>query len=257
VLSTRVNAEVDEWEEMSQKNATGYQEIGKQVVTVMSQAALVKSRLDGLLTRDPKGTSYIVDTSNFNPFILPEQLKQVGPNCVLYAIFHLLNAKGITLSQEEVDQIVKKYRGSFPGNLGMGIPLSAVEEILREKNISFEKNELNFFQQIESGLNSGEQSGLTYDASSLKDKLIDNLKNGNPVYVATDCEIFGYNDGQAGHAFTVLGANVDEKGNLISVVVDTNWGTDTTPPEPILRTISGDAFLHDWVQKGGYMLAIK
>jgi hypothetical protein len=256
VLAGRVENEVAEWEEMSMQNSAGYQAINASIVAIAMPIASPSAHLEKMLYGDTsdkcykKGQIYIAGTTKFDPFNLPPQLVQEGNNCVLYGIFHLLSMKGITLSQDEITKIVDKYRSGVPAD--QGFSTSVAEEILREKNIPFEKDELNLFQQLEGRQNHGDPKGFTYDASDIRDKLVENLKKGKPVYVTTDAQIFNYPDGQEGHAFNVMGANVDEKGNLISVVVDTNWGIPGT-----VQTIDGDAFLRDWVQHGGYMLTLK
>ncbi len=243
LLNQRLQREVDEWERVgSQLGGTSG---NSPTPTANSlQDRIYENGQDSFV----KGDAYFVN--NYDPLNFPDQLYQDGPNCTLYGLFHLLHMSGITLSQQEINQLIAKYRKGIPSS--KGIPFSAVKDILKDKGIQYDVEEFGFWGKIESTYWEGRDGkGVSFDTDAMENHLIDQVKQGKPVYVVTDSEMFGYDDGQGGHAFTVIGVNVDKNGDLISVLVDTNWD----PPNTV-KTIEGDQFVKDWFQRDCHSLVI-
>ena len=245
-LLGRAQREVDEWESLDNQAASDYRNTGK-LISKNESKRILNDMMDD--ENGDKGQVYLADIDKYDPLNIPDQYDQKGGNCVLYGLIHLAYMHGITLTQEQIDALIAKYRPWwYPESAGIATFL--IPSIMKDLGIDCNQESLNIFQSTESDIRSGGE-GWTYDISTMQDKLVEHLKNGEAVYVMTDAEVFGYADGGGGHAYTIIGVNVDSSGKLISVIADTNWDS----PNPM--TIDGDAFLSDWTQKGCTMITVK
>ncbi len=162
--------------------------------------------------------------SNEEGFHKDELLDQIGGSCTIYGIMNLLVEEGIDISQAEADAILQELTEKYGRD--QSFPFDAAQDILERYGVDYTAGNFNVNGQV--------------DVEAAEQFLIENLQNGNPVYVWAEVDdSFGMGNG--GHAETVVGVQTDDQGNLVNVLVATNWD----PPNH-LQTISADAFLDDW-----------
>lgn len=168
---------------------------------------------------------------NNEGFQKDELLDQVGGSCTIYGIMNLLVQEGIDISQEEADAILAEMTRRY--GRGDRFPLEAAELILDRYDVDYT-------------LGSFAGNNGQVDSAAAEQFLIDNLDQGNSVYVWTETDdTFGV--ANSGHAYTVTGVQTDSNGKLMHVLVATNWD----PPSD-LQVIDADAFMDDWTNYGGY-----
>lgn len=244
-LLASLRQEVAQWEQV---DAEGQNSFAKQKNEIAEDAWADKTRrLNDLIHQG--GKTYLIDMDQYDLLNMPDQYEQKGGNCVLYGLLHFAYMQGVVLSQAEIDALIDKYRPWWVLDF-MGIPLWSVNDILKDLGLD-SRWEGNIFQLIEGGYRQG-GDGWTFDLAGRQNDLVEQLQNGNPVYVMTDAEMFDPRYAGIGHNFTVLGVNLDAQGNIASVILDTNWG----PSVPDIMTVDGADFLRDWATQGCQMVTV-
>lgn len=182
-----------------------------------------------------------------------ELVVQDGPSCTIYGAMNLLVANGYDISQAEADQIYQEQKDNAAwfsrvwfdmldgSHDEEGFPRSDALEVLDQYGANYDHG--NFDTGI-FGLGSP-------DRDAAEQFLVEQVRNGNPVYVATATDdTFGVKG--KGHAYTVLGVQQDDDGNLVSVLVSTNW-----PHGGHIYEIPANTFMDDWIDyKDGEYIVI-
>jgi uncharacterized protein YukE len=238
-LNQRLQREVDEWERVDNR-LVGAGSNGAVLGTALAtNEAIEQIKLKNkLINSYTEGNVYLLSTEKYDPFNFPDYLKQYGPNCTLFGIFRQLHMLGMkTPSDVEISALVDEFRDKYGLEPQEGFPLKAAIEFLESKGYQYETEDFTPGYTV-----FGKEHNLYGDPSSAQSYLIQTLQKGQPVYV-------DYNFEAGRHAMNVIGVNVDDSGNLISVLVDTNYGT--------YETIEGQSFIDNWISAGGEAITIE
>lgn len=207
-LGHKLIKEADQWEQIDERGARNFSDV--------SGLGRYVSGSGWHLVNDPS-------------FTVGELLVQIGGSCTIYGIMNLLIEEGIDISDEDARAMLNEAIRTYGRN--GGFPLDAARSILNR-------------YVGEDGYTVGTgrfRSNSHTDVEAAERFLIQNLSQGNPVYVWTEIDdSFGL--GSGGHAYTVVGVRTDEKGNMVEVLVSTNWA----PPNHV-KVISASDFMDDWV----------
>jgi len=171
--------------------------------------------------------------TNHSGFEEHEYVRQVGGSCVIYGAMNLLIQNGVDISQAEADAILADSAKEY--GVSEAFPLKAAERVLDKYGVEYEHMH---FDNTVFGINPFGIFGN--DAEDAEEFLVDQISEGNSVYVVTMVDdSFGVGDGSA-HAYTVVGVQQDSNGNATNVLVSTNWGG--------YQELPMDDFMKDWME---------
>ncbi len=227
---------------------------------LMDATATDKAKLDAIHKRL---SEYVTgDGWTFTPnagFTFGEQLEQIGGSCVIYGAMNLLVHEGIDISpekaQEYLDQFTKQYKQDYD------FPLDAAKKILNDHNVPYEeghfRNKLFGFIDLPTF-----RDLLGVNEERAKQFLVDQVSQGNTLYVTSqidDAFGIGVTDG---HAYNVVGIQKDDNGNATNVLVATNWGKGFNVEHNVsydrYMQIPMDKFMTDWMaHMDGYYIVLK
>jgi hypothetical protein len=171
-----------------------------------------------------------------------ELVVQQGPSCTVYGAMNLLIENGYDISQTEANQLYqdqlnnagvlsKTWFDMLDGQHDSGFPRSDALELIEQHGASYEHGDFD----------TGIFGWGSPDRGAAEKFLLTQVSGGNPVYVSTSTDdTFGIKG--AGHAYTVLGVQQDDAGNLSNVLVSTNWSGSQQVYE-----IPAEAFMDNWL----------
>lgn len=227
---------------------------------LMDASATDKAKLDAIHKRL---SDYVTGNGwTFTPnagFTFGEHLEQIGGSCVIYGAMNLLIHEGIDISPEQakeyLDQFTKQHNRDY------NFPLDAAKKILDDHNAPYEeghfRNKLLGFIDLP-----GFRDLLGVNEERAKQFLIDQVSQGNTLYVTSQVDdAFGMATSD-GHAYNVVGIQKDGHGNATNVLVATNWGKGFSPEYNVsydrYMQIPMDKFMTDWMaHMDGYYIVLK
>lgn len=235
---------------------------------LMDATATDKAKLDAIHKRL---SDYVTgDGWTFTPnagFTFGEQLEQIGGSCVIYGAMNLLVHEGIDISPEKAEEILDRMAERY--GTRSGFPVQAAKDILDEYGVEYEHGNFRnkFLGKVDlfSILDIPGATSVNFfggaDESAARDFLVNQLKQGNSVYVRTEVDdTFGM--GSGGHGYTVVGLQENDKGEATNVLVSTNWGKGFSTEHNVsydrYMQIPMDKFMKDWIERrGGDYIVLK